>query len=314
MVRPNEPVAAEPNAAELAARVQTVADGIRRRVLAHVLQHGEGYLSQACSAAELLATLYTGVLHLEPSAGPLLPPPFSGTPGPGRPGWQGGIYNGRKTAESDRFFFSPVHYALVLYAALVEVGRLSPAGLADFNRDGSTIEMIGAEHSPGIETTAGSLAQALSVAGGVALARKLRGDSGRVWVFMSDGEFQEGQTWEAFAAASYHGLHNLGVVVDVNGYQCDGRMDGVMLIEPLADRLRSFGAQVAEVDAHDPAALLAAAASPHPEGALVVLGRSDPCRGIAPLAERVPTLHYLRFRDDAERQRYAEVLAAMGGR
>ena len=292
---------------------QQVAAGARRRVLDHVLRHGEGYLSQACSAAELLATLYTAILRLGPSEGPPVPPPFAGTPGPGQKGWSGGQYNGAKTAESDRFFFSPVHYALVLYATLVEAGRLAPEGLADFNRDGSTVEMIGAEHSPGIETTAGSLAQALSVAGGVALARKLRGDVGRVWVFMSDGEFQEGQTWEAFAAAAFHGLHNLGVVVDVNGYQCDGRMDTVMAIEPLADRLRAFGAVVAEVDAHSPADLLAAARLPHPSGPLVLLGRSDPCRGIPPLAERAPTLHDLRFRDAAERQRYADVLSAMGG-
>ena len=92
-----------------------------------------------------------------------------------------------------------------------------------------------------------------------------------------------------------------------------GGMDTVMAIEPLADRLRAFGAVVAEVDAHSPADLTAAANLAHPSGPLVLLGRSDPCRGIAPLAERVPTLHYVRFRDSAERQRYADVLAAMGG-
>ncbi len=289
-----------------------VAAAIRRRVLEHVLRNGEGYLSQACSAAELLATLYTGLLRLNPSLGPALSPPFGGAPSAGHPGWQGGVYNGAKTADSDRFFFSPVHYSLVLYATLIEVGRLGPEALEDFNRDGSTVEMIGAEHSPGIEATAGSLAQALSVAGGVALGRKLRGDAGGVWVFMSDGEFQEGQTWEAFAAASYHQLGNLAVVVDVNGYQCDGRMDGVMHIEPLADRLRAFGAQVAEVDAHDPVALMAAAERRDPTKPLVILGRSDPCRGLLALRERIPKLHYVRFRDDVERQRYADAFAAMG--
>ena len=75
----------------------------------------------------------------------------------------------------DRFFFSPVHYSLALYCTLIEVGRLAPEALEQFNRDGSTLEMIGAEHSPGIEVTAGSLSQALSQAGGVALARKLAG-------------------------------------------------------------------------------------------------------------------------------------------
>ncbi len=294
-------------------RARAVAQAIRRRVLDHVLRNGEGYLSQACSSAELLATLYTALLRLDPPEAPPVPPPFGGVPGPGLRAWQGGAYNGPWTPRTDRFFFSPVHYALVLYATLVEVGRLSPDALADFNADGSTVEMIGAEHSPGIETTAGSLAQALSVAGGVALARQLRGDAGKVWVFMSDGEFQEGQTWEALAAATFHGLRDLSVVVDVNGYQCDGRMDDVMTLEPLAERLQTFGARVVEVDAHDPAALLEAASTPHPHGPLVVLGRSDPCRGVPPLRERTPKLHYLRFKDAAERQRYADVLAAMEG-
>ena len=118
--------------------------------------------------------------------------------------FNGGMYNGPNEPQFDRFIFSPAHYALVLYSALIEVGRMAPEGLEQFNQDGSTVEMIGAEHSPGIATTTGSLAQALSQAGGIALARKRRGDAGSVWVMMSDGEFQEGQTWEAIAALAYH--------------------------------------------------------------------------------------------------------------
>ena len=284
---------------------QRIADAIRRRVLAHVLQNGGGYMSQACSSAEMLAALYGRILRLGPSEGPAIPPPVGGVPGPGRPGWPvGAAYNGPRGPALDRLFFSPVHYSLVLYAALIEVGRLAPGALEQFNRDGSTVEMIGAEHSPGIEVTAGSLGQALSVAGGVALARRLRAETGRVWVFMSDGEFQEGQTWEAFAAASFHGLDNLHVMVDVNRQQCDGPMETVMTIEPLAERLRSFGARAEWVDAHDVDALARAAALPHPGRPLVILGRSDPCRGLAPLRDRAPRLHYLRFTGPAERARY----------
>ena len=112
---------------------------------------------------------------------------------------------------------------LVLYSTLIETGRLAPEALDSFNEDGSTVELIGAEHSPGHEVTAGSLGQAISQAGGIALARRLRGEPGRVWVFISDGELQEGQTWEAFAAFAFHRLHTIGVYVDVNGQQCDGR-------------------------------------------------------------------------------------------
>ncbi len=289
--------------------VARVAGGIRRRVLAHVLDQGGGYMSQACSSAETLATLYTRVLRLGPADAPPVPPPFSGVPSADNPDpWRGGRYNGPLAPDLDRFYFSPVHYSLCLYAALIEVGRLGADALGRFNQDGSTVEMIGAEHSPGIECTAGSLAQALSVAAGAALGRRLKGEPGRVWVYMSDGEFQEGQTWEALAAASFHRLGNLGAYVDCNAQQCDGAMSTVMSVEPLAEKVAAFGAWVAEVDGHDPAALAAAADDPPGDAPLVILARTDPCRGVDLLRPRAPKLHYLRFADDAERAAYQALL------
>jgi transketolase len=223
----------------------------------------------------------------------------------------GADYNGPKAPDLDRFVFSPVHYALVLYSVLIEVGRLSEDALEHFNRDGSTMELIGAEHSPGHEVTAGSLGQAVSQACGIALARKLRGDAGRVWVFMSDGEFQEGQTWEAMAALAYHRIDNLGVFVDANGQQCDGKMDAVMNIEPLAARLTAFGAAVHEVDGHDPSALASAAERWEAGRPLVIVARTDPCRGVELMRRRAPKLHYLRFKSPEERQAYEQALSAM---
>ncbi len=291
-------------------RVQQVADAIRRRVLDHTLRHNGGYLSQACSAAEVLATLYLRVMHLGPSQGPLVPLPFPGVPGPDNPAsFTGASYNGPKSPEYDRFIFSPVHYALVLYSVLIEVGRLAENALEHFNQDGSTVELIGAEHSPGHEVTAGSLGQAISQAGGIALARRLRGDTGRVWVFMSDGEFQEGQTWEAFQALSHYRLGNLGVYVDKNGQQCDGAMNDVMSIDPLENRLRAFGAEVHSVDGHDPAALAAPAVRPvDADRPLVVIARTDPCRGIELLRQRAPKLHYVRFKNQEEFQQMQRLL------
>jgi transketolase len=286
------------------------ARGIRRRVLRHVLDNNGGYLSQACSSAELLSTLYLRVLRLGPSEGPAEPAPFAGVPAPGRPlAGLGGRYNGPQAPELDRFVFSPVHYALALYAALIEVGRLGEQGLAAFNQDGSTVEMIGAEHSPGIELTAGSLAQALSQAGGVALGRRLKGEPGRVVVLLSDGELQEGQTWEAFAALAFHRLDNVVVYVDINGQQCDGPMAGVGEIGDPAARLAAFGAEVREVDGHDVAALSEAALMPHEGRPLAVLCHTDPCRDVPLLAERlaIGKLHHLRFASEAERARYAQL-------
>ncbi|MEI9906604.1 MAG: 1-deoxy-D-xylulose-5-phosphate synthase N-terminal domain-containing protein [Actinomycetota bacterium] len=229
--------------------MENIARGIRKRVLSHVLANNGGYMSQACSSAELLSVLYGGGLHFAEVDTPIDPPVFTGVPHIGDHSYvTGAQFYGAKSAELDRLIISPAHYALVVYAALIETGRLREDALNFFNKDGSTVEMIGAEHSPGFETTTGSLSQALSQAGGIALARKLRGESGKTWVFMSDGEFQEGQTWEALAASSFHRLSKLRVIVDVNKAQCDGPMDTVMSIEPLAERIRSFGWAVSVVD------------------------------------------------------------------
>ena len=246
--------------------VSRLARGIRRRVLEFTIRNNGGYLSQACSSAEILATLYGGIMRLGPSVAPPVPPPFHGVPGPDASGYaRGDAYHGAKAPHLDRFILSPTHYSLVLYAALVETGRMAPAGLDQFNQDGSTVEMIGAEHSPGMEVMTGSLGQGLSQAAGIAMARKRRGDTGRVWVLMSDGEFQAGMTWEAMQAMAFHHLDNLGVYVDVNGQQCDGRTCEVMTTEPLDGRLEGFGARVHKVNGHGPSALAAPLIFPRTE-------------------------------------------------
>lgn len=285
--------------------VDKSAAGIRRRVMEHTLLNNGGYLSQACSAAEILSTLYLHTMRLGPSVGPMVPPPFPGVPSASNPdGFTGESYNGAHGPSLDRFYLSPAHYALVLYAALIEAGRLAPEGLAQFNKDGGTVEMIGAEHSPGFAMMGGSLAQTLSQAAGIALARKRRGDTGRVWVFLSDGECQEGQTWEAVQAASHYGLDNLAVYIDANGQQCDGTIETVMGLEPLARRFEAFGARALEILGHDPEAIDAAGAHKADGKPLVVICRTDPCRGVPILADRAPKLHYLRFVSEAERSGY----------
>ena len=291
--------------------IERIAKGIRRRVLEHSIANNGGYMSQACSSAELLGSLYGAILNFAPVGQPIDPPAFIGVPEVGIHTYKTGQqFHGVPGDQYDRLISSPAHYALVIYAALIETGRLREDGLEHFNRDGSTVEMIGAEHSPGFETTTGSLAQALSQAGGIALARKLKKEKGNTWVFMSDGEFQEGQTYEALQAAKFHGLDKLRVIVDVNLNQCDGPMDKVMKIEPLADRIRAFGWDVTVLDGHDISALLAAAREetdkPH-----MLLCYTDPVRGLAIMEERKPTLHYLRFTGAEERAKYEKAYQEM---
>jgi transketolase len=156
----------------------------------------------------------------------------------------------------------------------------------------------------------GSFGQAISQAAGIAFARRRRGESGRVWVFMSDGEFQEGQVWEAFLSMRFHRIDNLSVVVDVNGQQVDGRMAQVMDIEPLAEKLTAFGACVRRVDGHDLQTLDEAAQAQHEGRPLVILADTNPTQGLPILRDRYPDLHYVRFRDEQERARYREALAS----
>ncbi|HWQ71531.1 MAG TPA: 1-deoxy-D-xylulose-5-phosphate synthase N-terminal domain-containing protein [Desulfitobacteriaceae bacterium] len=294
------------------AEVCRAARGIRRRVLEHTVKNNGGYLSQACSAAEILATLYMRVMNLAQLEQPLAPPPFQGVPGPRQQEHlTGSCFNGPKGPEWDRFFLSPSQYALVLYATLIEAGRMIPEGLERFNQDGSTVEMIGAEHSPGHEIMSGSLGQGISQAAGIALGRRLKKEPGKVWVFMSDGEFQSGQTLEALQAMAYHKLDNMCIYVDVNGCQCDGPMREVMNIEPLEKRLEGFNLRVFRIDGHDIEAL-AALGCLKPDGRpTVILCDTSSSQGLPILKQRAPKFHYVRFTQAEEREAYRQVLEQM---
>ncbi len=293
--------------------VRRVAAGIRRRVLEHTIRNNGGYLSQACSSAEILATLYVKIMNLGKISTPLVPKPFPGVPGPDNPDYfTGASFNG-PGENLDRFFLSPAQYALVLYATLIETGRMAEEGLSQFNKDGSSVEMIGAEHSPGMETMTGSLGQGISQAAGIAMARKRKGEPGRVFIFMSDGEFQIGQTWEALQAMSHHMLDNVIIYVDVNGFQCDGKMCNVMDIEPLDKRIEAFGARVCRLNGHD-IKRLAETGSLTPDGRpIVVLADTDAARGIEVLKARAPKMHYVRFTSESEKKSYIDVYTEMTG-
>ena len=293
-------------AANWVGECQRIAAGIRRRALEHTVVHG-GYLSQACSSAEIFALLYGYQMNLGPSLGPKIPPSYQG--------WleriSGMVYNGGRSPDTDRFFLSPTHYALVIYTALIESKRMDESALDQFNTDGSRVEMIGGERSPGIEVNGGSFGQAISQAAGVAWARRKRGDSGRVWVFLGDGELQEGQTWEAMLSMSYLQLDNVIVIVDVNGQQCDGRTDDILSLEPLVDKFTAFGWQAVKVNGHDIEAMSRACTTPHQRKPLAVLAYTSPYQGIPIMEERYPNLHYVRFKSEEERARYRQALNEM---
>lgn len=283
---------------------EDVALGIRRRVFEHCMRNNGGYLSQACSAAEQLAWLYNEELKLGEPTLPMIPKPFGGVPSHDNADYHTGAgYNGPATPEFDRLFIAPAHYALVAYSTLIEVGRMAPEGLEMFNQDGSSVEMIGAEHSPGMEVHNGTLGIGLSTGAGLAFGRKRRSEPGRTWVYMSDGEVQEGQTWEAVQACAHHGIDNLYAIMDVNAQQCDGAMSSVMEVGDIRQRFLAFGAACIDIDGHDIQAMRDAMEEPHEGRPLIILAHTNPFHAMPILEERFPRLHYVRFKSEDERAR-----------
>lgn len=291
--------------------IGAAAGRMRKSILGLAIQRGGCYLGQACSSSDLIAALYMGILNLGPSLGSMDAQPFPGVPAPDNMDYpKGSLYHGEQSPERDRFFVSPAHYASVIYCALVESGRLGRAAIEKFNVDGWNMEMIGAEHSPGFECTAGSLGQTISIACGTAHARKLKGHTGKVVLLLSDGEMQEGQVWEALQAAAFYKLDNLVIYVDFNGQQVEGRLEDVMNMEPFADRLTAFGCTTVTVDGHDIQAVIDASKTAHPNGPLVVLCETDATTGVPLLEKRKPFLHFVGIGDD-ERDAFQKFYDAM---
>lgn len=292
--------------------IQRTADRIRRQVLKFAIERGGCYMGQTNSSAELLATLYLDVMNLGESLGDPSGILFPGVPGPDNMDFpRGSLYNGPTQAPYDRFFPSPAHYACTIYVTLAACGRLSWDAIEKFNVDGWIFEQIGAEHSPGFETTAGSLAQTISVACGHAHARKLKGEGGKIYCFMSDGELEEGQLWEAVQAASFYKLDNFVLVCDVNGQQIEGYTKDVMNITPLKPRFEAFGAKTVEIDGHDIQAIKDAARTEHPGRPLVILCNTDPAHNMPFLEKRKPKLHFVNVKTAEEIAEAEAFYAAM---
>ncbi|MFN5457001.1 transketolase, partial [Bradyrhizobium sp.] len=170
--------------------------------------------------------------------------------------------------ERDRFLLSNGHYAIALYAALIEAGIVPEAELETYGSDDSRLPMSGmASYTPGMEMSGGSLGLGLSIAVGMGLGLKRKNSSSRVYTLFSDGELDEGSVWEAISSASHYKLDNLIAIVDVNNQQADGPSTQVMGFEPLVDRLEAFGWFVQRVDGNNLDAVIAAfdAAKSHPE-------------------------------------------------
>jgi transketolase len=258
-LRPNEPALAER------------AYRIRRNAVRMGEVQGQGYIAQALDIADVLAVAYFHAMRYRPED----------------PAWE----------RRDRFLLSNGHYAIALYAALIEAGIVPEAELTNYGFDDSRLPMSGmASYTPGMEMSGGSLGLGLSIAVGMCLGLKRKRSDSRVYTLFSDGELDEGSTWEAMMSAAHYQLDNLIAVVDVNNQQADGPSGQMMGFEPLADKMRAFGWFVQRIDGNDLDAVAAAfdAAKAH-EGAKPRMIIADTLMGKGvPFLEARERNHFMR--------------------
>ncbi|MBB3082350.1 transketolase [Geodermatophilus sabuli] len=225
------PPATTADRAERIERIRQAAHRIRRNALDMGEVQGQGYIGQALGVADVLAAVYTDQLRYRPED----------------PHWP----------DRDRFLLSIGHYAIALYAALAEAGTIPLEELETYGSDDSRLPMSAmASYTPGVEISGGSLGHGLPVATGMALGLRHLGNGARVFNLLSDGELDEGSTWEAALACAHHGLDNVTAIVDVNALQADGPTVGVLRTEPVTDKWRAFGWHALRVDGNDVAALV----------------------------------------------------------
>jgi transketolase len=193
--------------------------------------HGRAaHIGSNLSMADLLAVLYGGTLRVDPK----------------RPDWP----------ERDRFVLSKGHACAACYAALAESGFFPLAWLDEFYADGGKLfGHLTTTGVPGVEVSTGSLGHGLAIASGMALAGKRDGAQFRVFTLLSDGECDEGSTWEPALFAPHHRLDNLIAIVDYNKIQSLGRVEEILNLEPFAEKWKAFGWAVQEIDGHDVSAI-----------------------------------------------------------
>ena len=248
---------------------------IRHKALRMGEVQGQGYIGQALGVADVLATSYFHAMDWRADD----------------PDWEG----------RDRFYLSIGHYAIALYAALMEAGILPEEELATYGMDDSRMPMSGmASYTPGMEITGGSLGHGLGIAVGAALGLKRKHSDRVVYNLMSDGELGEGSTWEAVMSAVQWKLDNLICLVDFNNQQADGPSRDALAQVPEAPKWEAFGWHAQEVDGNDLSALVTAfdtaRALPEPKPRVIICN-TRMCKGVDFLEAREQN-HFVRVEPD----------------
>jgi transketolase len=260
--------------------LQVRARAVRARVLRMAHAGKTPHVACALSCVDLLVALYFSVLRIDPE----------------RPGDE----------NRDRLLLSKGHGCMAQYGALAERGFFPEEVLDEYARDGGRLaEHPGPHCVPGIEAATGSLGHGLAMGAGLALAAKLRGETYRAFVVLSDGECYEGGVWEAALFAPAQRLDGLIAIVDYNGWSAMGPTDAV---KPLAEKWRAFGWAVKEIDGHDIGAMVPvlSAAPFEPGRPSAIIARTVKGKGVS-FMEGDLEWHYRPPNDDDLRRALAEV-------
>ncbi|WP_095203071.1 transketolase [Mesorhizobium carmichaelinearum] len=256
-----------PGTADIGA-LERKATQLRRHMLTMARGQGQGYIGQGLGIADTLAALYFHELRYDP--------------------------HNLTWPDRDRLLLSTGHYSIALWSALAEAGIIPVEELATYGADNSRLEMSTLDTTPGVEVIGGSLGHGLGQGVGQALGLRIDKSDARVFVELSDGEMQEGSTWEAAMSASHFKLDGLLALIDCNGIQADGPM--VLDMEPVADKWRAFGWQTAEIDGNDMKAVVGALADAR-EGngkPKAIVLRTLPGKGV-PRIETSEKSHFFRI-------------------
>lgn len=260
------PLPATIDADERRERLERIATEIRRSVVQMISRAKAGHIGGDLSATDSLATLFFGVLRVDPHA--------------------------PSDLRRDRFILSKGHCAAALYSTLALRGFFPSEQLSTFMQPLSALNgHPNRRKVPGVEANTGPLGHGLPIGVGSAIASKLSGANWRTFVVLGDGELQEGSNWEAAMCAGHRGLDTLTAVVDRNRLQQGARTEETNRLEPLADKWRAFGWDVAECDGHDHLALYDIFTAPRAGKPLCVIARTIKGKGVSFIEDRVEWHH-----------------------
>jgi transketolase len=244
---------------------------LRRKMMQMAAGKGEGYIAQGLAMADCLSALYFHEMRHDST----------------RPAWP----------DRDRFLLSTGHYSIAMYAVLAEAGYMDAAILSTYGLNGSALPMSTFDETVGVEIVGGSLGQGLGQAVGMAMGLRMDGSPARVFCEFSDGELQEGSTWEAAMGGATFRCDNLVALIDCNGIQADGPV--TVAIEPVAAKMAAFGWDTAEVNGNDITALVAALANARKSDGRpkAIVMRTTPGFGVPTIMSR-ERAHFVRIAND----------------